>query len=201
MWYRRDIARQFRRSLRDEADVHARLMLAYPEVPQWWYALMGVVAFVLGIITIEVWDTKVSLELRQENPVIRSEVLRNTILTCLLAPYLGVPSFPTSLYSVPCACWNAASDHKSAGRIEVSPKPFRPPAPGLLMRSSCSSPAFSVITELIVGYLLPGKPVAMMIFKTFGYISGCSLQFDIYRTYGHKPFSNGTSVSIRIRFK
>lgn len=29
----------------------------------------------------------------------------------------------------------------------------------------------SVITELIVGYFLPGKPVAMMIFKTFGYIS------------------------------
>jgi len=29
----------------------------------------------------------------------------------------------------------------------------------------------SVITELIVGYALPGKPVAMMIFKTFGYIT------------------------------
>jgi hypothetical protein len=24
---------------------------------------------------------------------------------------------------------------------------------------------------LVVGYFLPGKPVAMMIFKTFGYIS------------------------------
>ena len=28
----------------------------------------------------------------------------------------------------------------------------------------------NVITELVVGYALPGKPVAMMIFKTFGYI-------------------------------
>jgi hypothetical protein len=35
-------------------------MLAYAEVPQWWYALMGTIAFALGIITIEVWDTKVS---------------------------------------------------------------------------------------------------------------------------------------------
>jgi hypothetical protein len=28
-----------------------------------------------------------------------------------------------------------------------------------------------VITELIVGYALPGRPVAMMLFKTYGYIS------------------------------
>jgi len=59
VWYRHDIARQFRSTLRDESDVHARLMQAYPEVPQWWYALMGFIAFVLGVITIVVWDTKV----------------------------------------------------------------------------------------------------------------------------------------------
>ncbi|KAI6137283.1 OPT oligopeptide transporter protein-domain-containing protein [Pisolithus sp. B1] len=34
----------------------------------------------------------------------------------------------------------------------------------------CSS-LFSVITELIVGYALPGRPIAMMMFKTWGYIT------------------------------
>jgi OPT family oligopeptide transporter len=29
----------------------------------------------------------------------------------------------------------------------------------------------SVITELIIGYMLPGRPVAMMLFKTWGYIT------------------------------
>jgi hypothetical protein len=29
----------------------------------------------------------------------------------------------------------------------------------------------NVITELIVGYALPGRPIAMMMFKTWGYIS------------------------------
>lgn len=29
----------------------------------------------------------------------------------------------------------------------------------------------SVITELIIGYALPGRPIAMMMFKTFGYIT------------------------------
>jgi len=28
----------------------------------------------------------------------------------------------------------------------------------------------SVITELIIGYALPGRPIAMMMFKTWGYI-------------------------------
>ena len=29
----------------------------------------------------------------------------------------------------------------------------------------------NVITELIIGYALPGKPIAMMMFKTWGYIA------------------------------
>ncbi len=29
----------------------------------------------------------------------------------------------------------------------------------------------SVITELIVGYAVPGRPIAMMMFKTWGYIT------------------------------
>ena len=29
----------------------------------------------------------------------------------------------------------------------------------------------NVITELIIGYALPGRPVAMMMFKTWGYIT------------------------------
>lgn len=29
----------------------------------------------------------------------------------------------------------------------------------------------SVITELVIGYALPGRPIAMMMFKTWGYIT------------------------------
>jgi OPT family oligopeptide transporter len=29
----------------------------------------------------------------------------------------------------------------------------------------------NVITELIIGYILPGRPIAMMLFKTWGYIT------------------------------
>lgn len=32
-------------------------------------------------------------------------------------------------------------------------------------------PGLNVITELVIGYLYPGKPLANVTFKTYGYIS------------------------------
>lgn len=60
VWYRKDITRQFKLSVRQEHDVHLRLMSVYSEVPGWWYGLLGVVAFVIGAIVIEVFHTGVS---------------------------------------------------------------------------------------------------------------------------------------------
>lgn len=44
----------------------------------------------------------------------------------------------------------------------------------------------NVITELIIGYALPGRPVAMMLFKTWGYITMYqALQFVSDMKLGH----------------
>ena len=44
----------------------------------------------------------------------------------------------------------------------------------------------NVITELIIGYALPGRPVAMMLFKTWGYITMAqALQFSSDFKLGH----------------
>jgi hypothetical protein len=44
----------------------------------------------------------------------------------------------------------------------------------------------NVITELIIGYVLPGRPIAMMLFKTWGYISMArALQFTGDFKLGH----------------
>ena len=32
-------------------------------------------------------------------------------------------------------------------------------------------PGLNVITEMIIGYMTPGKPLANVVFKTYGYIS------------------------------
>jgi len=58
LWYHKDIVRQFRRSLKDEKDIHSRLMSKYPEVPHWWFLTLGIVSLVMGIIGIEICDMK-----------------------------------------------------------------------------------------------------------------------------------------------
>jgi OPT family small oligopeptide transporter len=42
---------------------------------------------------------------------------------------------------------------------------------GIVQASTNVQIGLNVITEFIVGYIQPGKPVAMMLFKTYGYIS------------------------------
>ncbi|KIY64278.1 OPT oligopeptide transporter [Cylindrobasidium torrendii FP15055 ss-10] len=42
---------------------------------------------------------------------------------------------------------------------------------GILQAITNQQVGLNVITELIIGYALPGRPVAMMMFKTWGYIS------------------------------
>ena len=61
MWFRKDIARRLRLSLRDEHDVHSRLMQAYPEVPMWWYIVVGVVSFALFCVSIEIYPTQLPI--------------------------------------------------------------------------------------------------------------------------------------------
>jgi OPT family oligopeptide transporter len=44
----------------------------------------------------------------------------------------------------------------------------------------------NVITELIIGYALPGRPIAMMMFKTWGYITMIqALSFTYTLKLGH----------------
>ena len=40
LFYRKQIWTQARRSLSEQADIHARLMSRYPQVPDWWYLIV-----------------------------------------------------------------------------------------------------------------------------------------------------------------
>ena len=66
-----------------------------------------------------------------------------------------------------------------------------------------------MITELIVGFMLPGKPVAMMMFKTYGYITMAqgeqSLGFGRskwqFRPYAHPTNTPSPSHAIHRRLQ
>lgn len=118
--FRKQIWYQARRSLGEQADIHARLMNRYPQVPEWWYLSLFAFMFALGVISIEIWPT--------EMPVW-------AFVIALLIAFT---------YVIPC---------------------------GMIQAITNQQVGLNVITELIIGYSLPGKPVAMMLFKTFGYIT------------------------------
>jgi OPT family oligopeptide transporter len=53
------IANGLKRVRIEKDDIHAKLMRNYPEVPDWWYAIVFVVFFAFAIIACEVWHTGV----------------------------------------------------------------------------------------------------------------------------------------------
>lgn len=48
LYFRKQIWNQARRSLKEQPDVHARLMSRYAEVPEWWYGIIFVSMFIFG---------------------------------------------------------------------------------------------------------------------------------------------------------
>ncbi|KAJ6617590.1 OPT oligopeptide transporter [Mycena sp. CBHHK59/15] len=126
----------FRRSLREQPDVHAKLMMKYPEeVPDYYYACIFVVTFIFACVCIECWDTGM------------------TIWALILA--LCVGNFIT-------------------------------PSVGMIQAITNWQIGLNVITELLVGFILPGRPIAMMMFVTYGYITmSRAIQFTADFKLGH----------------
>ncbi|KAH7922249.1 small oligopeptide transporter [Leucogyrophana mollusca] len=120
LFFRKQIWVQSRRSMHEQPDIHARLMSRYPQVPEWWYMIIFVIMFVIGVISIEVWHT--------EFPVWAF------VLSLLIAFFYVIPI-------------------------------------GMIQAITNQQVGLNVITELVVGYALPGRPIAMMMFKTWGYIT------------------------------
>jgi OPT family small oligopeptide transporter len=135
LYFRKQIWVQARRSMHEQPDIHARLMARYPQVPEWWYLIIFLSMFTIGVISIEVWPTKF--------PVWAF------VLSLVIA----------FVYVVPI---------------------------GMIQAITNQQIGLNVITELIIGYMLPGHPIAMMLFKTWGYITMVqALQFASDFKLGH----------------
>ncbi|KAJ3508146.1 hypothetical protein NLJ89_g5912 [Agrocybe chaxingu] len=135
LYFRKQIWTQSRRAMHEQPDIHARLMSRYPQVPEWWYAVIFLTMFAFGVISIEVWETKFPVQW--------------FILALVIAFFYVIPI-------------------------------------GMIQAITNQQVGLNVITELIIGYALPGRPVAMMMFKTWGYITMAqALQFTADFKLGH----------------
>ncbi|GJJ13878.1 hypothetical protein Clacol_008135 [Clathrus columnatus] len=57
LWYRKELVRGFRSTTKIEQDIFYRLNARYKPTPNWWYIVLGVISFFLGIIAIEIDHT------------------------------------------------------------------------------------------------------------------------------------------------
>ncbi|KAJ3807537.1 OPT oligopeptide transporter [Lentinula aff. lateritia] len=58
LFFRKQIWVHARRSIGEQRDIHSRLMSQYPPVPEWWYLVIFIVSFMLGVLSIELWPTQ-----------------------------------------------------------------------------------------------------------------------------------------------
>lgn len=135
LWYGRDIMKQFRNGVKDEKDIHSRLMSRYRDIPHWWFAVVFVISFVLGAVTIEVYDTKMPFW---------------AYILSLVIPLIFVLPI------------------------------------GILLAITNQQVTLNVLAELIAGYVIPGRPIAVMIFKAYGYsVVRQAVEFSGYLKLGH----------------
>ncbi|KAK6063067.1 OPT family small oligopeptide transporter [Seiridium cupressi] len=109
-------------------DPFTQLMRSYPEVPDWWFLIIALVAFIFAIVIVTNW------------------------------PQLGTPVW-TVFFVI------------ALNLVFLIPMSY-------LYAISGATEGLNVVTELIIGYALPGHPEALMFVKAFGYnING---QADTY---------------------
>ncbi|PPQ81817.1 hypothetical protein CVT25_013653 [Psilocybe cyanescens] len=148
---------QFGRSMREQPDIHARLMSQYPQVPDWYYACIFVLTFVFACVCIQLWPSGM------------------TIWALVIALLISV------VYVVPIGMIQAVTNRQVGLKSVIFFWCLVKNGNGVIYALM-----YSVITELIVGFMIPGKPNAMMIFKTYGYITMAqAMQFTADFKLGH----------------
>ncbi|KAG0378651.1 hypothetical protein BGX24_003217 [Mortierella sp. AD032] len=118
LYHGKEIVQRWKSAATGREDVHARLMSAYPEVPDWWYGLLFVVMVTLSFITTVKYDYMPWWAL---------------ILALFIAAIFIIPV-------------------------------------GILQAVTNQQPGLNIVTEYVIGYLLPGRAIANVTFKTYGYI-------------------------------
>lgn len=116
----RDIWIRFRKARDQPADIHLKLMKAYPEVPEWWYVALFLVSMALGLACVLAYPSQLPWW--------------GFLLSILLATVFVLPT--AMIYAV--------------SNIMLS---------------------LNVLSPFIGGFAIPGRPIAVMIFKVFSTIT------------------------------
>ncbi len=158
LYHGKELWGQFKMARHQEDDVHMRLMKKYRDAEDWWYAGMYLIFF--------------SFCHQHMN------LISNQLFTALLLVMVGI-SFGV------IAGWDTGFPPWAFVICMLLPIIWLIPI-GLVQAITNVQLGLNVLTEFIIGYMVPGRPLAMMMFKNYGYVSmGQALYFAQDLKLGH----------------
>ncbi|KAF8923029.1 hypothetical protein BGZ47_005105, partial [Haplosporangium gracile] len=107
LYHRHKLVAQWKQSRTQAEDIHHKLMQAYPEVPDWWYATLFVLMTAIALFTCEYY---------------KYMPWWAVLLAILIAVVFALPV-------------------------------------GLIQALTNQQPGLNIITEYVIGYILPGEPI------------------------------------------
>ncbi|KAM1121156.1 hypothetical protein ACFX13_002885 [Malus domestica] len=138
----REILDCYRSSYKGKEDIHTRLMRRYKDIPSWWFYMLLIITVAVSLVLCIVLNDEVQL------------------------PWWGLlfAGAMAFTFTLPISIITATTNQDIIS------------APLLRCTHQCSNlhvqtPGLNIITEYVMGIILPGRPIANVCFKTYGYMS------------------------------
>ncbi|KAJ0078126.1 hypothetical protein Patl1_37207 [Pistacia atlantica] len=145
LFYGREIYNRYRASSKGKEDIHTRLMRKYKDIPPWWFYIMLVVTLAVALVLCIILKDQVQM------------------------PWWGLvfASAMAFVFTLPISIITATTNQHLCNLFDKEVTFFYINV--LLLH--VQTPGLNIITEYVMGIIYPGKPIANVCFKTYGYIS------------------------------
>jgi hypothetical protein len=136
-----------------KVDIHTKLMRRYKQVPEWWFICILIANIAVTIFACEYYIEQLQLP------------WWGVLLACAIAFFFTLP------IGIITATTNQVPILTPFAYCYYMPHSSSAQAQHYSFFCCMQTPGLNIITEYIMGYLYPGRPVANMCFKVYGYIS------------------------------
>ncbi|KAG5548345.1 hypothetical protein RHGRI_013893 [Rhododendron griersonianum] len=150
LFYGREIYERYRASHKGKDDIHTKLMRKYEDIPSWWFYVLLVVTIAVSLLLCTVLKSQVQMPWWA------------LLFACLIA----------FVFTLPISIITATTNQVPQQSLLASRHFLRQFKPfGQVVEIPFQTPGLNIITEYIMGLIYPGRPIANVCFKVYGYMS------------------------------
>ncbi|KAJ6140509.1 hypothetical protein N7470_010305 [Penicillium chermesinum] len=152
LYHRTEIWRRFREARNQESDIHLMMMKKYREAPEWWYGALFIGAIALGLGGVLGYDTNMPCTFlsrlsREDSNVLHRVGFLRVSDHCV---YIHCESKPAS--------------------VMPDTNPSKIPT-CMIMAVTNIQLSLNVLSPFLAGFMIPGRPIGVMVFKVFSTIT------------------------------